>query len=286
MLPAIKPGTLYIVATPIGNLEDVTYRAIRVLRDVDLVAAEDTRRAAKLLTHYGITTRRTSFHAHNEARKTAGLLDRLARGQTVAVVSDAGTPLVSDPGRRLARAALDGGFPVEAVPGASAVLAALVSSGFAADAFTFVGFPPNRSKDRKQWFADRVGVSHPLIFFEAPHRLRVSLADLHAVAGDRTITVCRELTKIHEQLVIGPIMEVLRRLPEPRGEFTCVVEPSDDTPARPKMPGGPELLKEFCHMTENSAERRGAIRALATKYQVPSREVYRALEVAKAQCSG
>ena len=271
------------MSTPIGNLEDVTYRAIRVLRDVDLIAAEDTRRAARLLDHYGIATRRISLHEHNEFRRTGGLLERLAAGQTLAMVSDAGTPLISDPGRRLARAALDAGFRVEAVPGASAVLAALVASGMAEDAFTFAGFPPARSKDRKEWYADVACEPRPVVFFEAPHRIRASLADLQAVSASRTVAVCREMTKVHESLVVGPVSDVLSGLQSPRGEFTVVLAraPESDPPA--EVPADADLLREFWHLTESGLSRRASIRSLASKYDVPSRRVYRAIESARGR---
>ena len=277
-----KPGTLHIVATPIGNLADVTYRAVQVLGDVDLIAAEDTRRAAKLLAHYGITTRRTSFHEHNERQKTPHLLARLARGESVAVVSDAGTPLVSDPGGRLVRAALDKGLRVEAVPGPSAVLAALVTSGFLEGSFSFVGFPPSRSNNRKLFFAGLRSEARPVVLFEAPHRLRASLTDLQNVLGDREIAVCRELTKLHEELVNGPISEVLRRLPRPQGELTIVLRPQDQQalPSLP-LPEGRQLLREFGHLTDSGCGRRLAIRELAGRYGVPSRRIYAAIEKAR-----
>lgn len=229
MLP--RPGTLYVVATPIGNLEDVTYRAIRVLGSVDLIAAEDTRRVAKLLARYAVTTPRTSLHEHNEPQKTERLLARLAGGETIALVSDAGTPLVSDPGARLVRAARERGLRVEAVPGPSAVLAALVSSGLAGGSFTFGGFPPFRSHARIRWFAALAREPRPFVFFEAPHRVRASLRDLHAAAGDRTIAVCRELTKLHEESLVGTVSEVRERLTKPRGEFTVVVETAPEAAA-------------------------------------------------------
>ncbi len=269
------------MSTPIGNLEDVTYRAIRVLRDVDLIAAEDTRRTARLLDHYGITTRRVSLHEHNETRRTAGLLARLSEGRTLALVSDAGTPLISDPGRRLARAALAAGFRVEAVPGASAVLAALVASGLAEDAFTFAGFPPARSKDRRQWYGEVAHEPRPVVFFEAPHRIRASLMDLEAVSGSRTVAVCREMTKTHEDLVVGQTNEVLAALPNPRGEFTVVLKQAPAPGAQPEIPVETELLHEFGLLTEGGLSRRASIRSLASKYDVSSRTVYQAIESAR-----
>ena len=281
MPSALTPGTLHIVSTPIGNLEDVTYRAIRVLRDADLIAAEDTRRTARLLGHYGISTRCISLHEHNEAGRTPGLLARLADGQTLAMVSDAGTPLISDPGRRLARAAIGAGFRVEAIPGASAVLTALVASGLAEDSFTFAGFPPHRAKARKQWYDGLAREPRPVVFFEAPHRIRASLADLEAAGGNRTVAVCREMTKAHEEFVVGPIRDVLARLREPRGEFTVVLTPAETVDRPPAVPPETELLKEFFHLTENGLSRRASIRSLAAKYDVSSRRVYQAVEDAR-----
>ena len=281
MPSALTPGTLHIVSTPIGNLEDVTYRAIRVLRDVDLIAAEDTRRTARLLDHYGIATRCVSLHEHNEARRTAGLLARLADGKTLAMVSDAGTPLISDPGRRLARAAIGAGFRVEAVPGASAVLTALVATGLAEDSFTFAGFPPSRPKARKQWYGGLAREPRPVVFFEAPHRIRASLADLEAVSGNRTVAVCREMTKAHEELVVGPIREVLDAMHEPRGEFTVVLTRAVASARQPEVPPEAELLEEFRHLAAAGLSRRASIRSLAAKYDLPSRQVYQAIEGAR-----
>lgn len=281
MPSALTPGTLHIVSTPIGNLEDVTYRAIRVLRDVDLIAAEDTRRTARLLHHYGIATRCISLHEHNEARRITGLLARLAEGGTLAMVSDAGTPLISDPGRRLVRAAIGAGLRVEAVPGASAVLTALVASGLAEDSFTFAGFPPHRSKARKQWYDALAREPRPVVFFEAPHRIKASLADLAAVGGKRTVAVCREMTKAHEELMVGPVSDVADALDEPRGEFTVVLTPAEQGAARPEVPSEGELAEEFCQLTEGGLSRRASIRSLATKYDVSSRRVYQAIEGAR-----
>ena len=283
MPSALTPGTLHVVSTPIGNLEDVTFRAIRVLGEVDLIAAEDTRRTARLLDHYGIATRRVSLHEHNEARRTAGLLARLAAGQTLAVVSDAGTPLVSDPGRRLVHAVLEAGFRVEAVPGPSAVLAALVASGLAEDSFTFAGFPPNRSQERKRWYAEMACEPRPVVFFEAPHRIRASLADLETVSGNRTVAVCREMTKAHEDLVIGPICDVLVALQEPRGEFTVVLKRPEMLEPQPAVPPDMDLLKEFGLLAETGLSRRASIRSLASKYDLSSRRVYQVIESARGR---
>ena len=273
----LNPGALYVVATPIGNLEDVTYRAVRVLRSVDLIAAEDTRHAAKLLARYEVTTPRTSLHEHNEAEKTGRLLARLERGETIALVSDAGTPLVSDPGARLVRAARERGLRVEAVPGPSAVLAALVSSGLAGGSFTFGGFPPFRSSARTRWFAGLARAARPFVFFEAPHRIEASLRDLQAAAGDRTIAVCRELTKRHEELVAGPVSDVRARLARPRGEFTVVVEAAPHAAGEGiEAPAAPVLSDEVGRLLAQGITRTAAVRAGAARCGVPRREVYQA----------
>ena len=273
----LRSGTLYVVATPIGNLEDVTYRAIHLLGRVDLIAAEDTRHVAKLLAHYEIATPRTSLHEHNETRKTDHLLARLERGETIALVSDAGTPLIADPGVRLVRAALDRGLRVEALPGPSAVLAALVSSGLAGAAFTFAGFPPFRTHARTRWFAALASEPRPFVFFEAPHRIDASLGDLQEAAGDRMIAVCRELTKLHEESVIGLVADVRAHLSQPRGEFTVVVEAASRTaPRRSEAPDAPALSDEVGRLLEQGVSRTDAVRAVAARFGVPRREVYRA----------
>mgnify|MGYP000509991536 FL=1 len=219
-------GTLNLVATPIGNLEDITLRAVRILGEVQLIAAEDTRRTARLLRHYGITTRTTSLHEHNERQKTATLVARLLAGDSIALLSDAGTPIVSDPGLLLVRQSLDAGIPVVALPGPSAVTAALISSGAPANSFTFVGFPPRRLNARKRWCEALANEPTTLIFFESPHRLITTLKLMMVCWGDRTVALCREMTKIHEELVVRPISDLIDVIGTPRGEYTGVVWPS------------------------------------------------------------
>src|SRR6266478_2161344 len=202
------PGTLFVVATPIGNLEDITVRALRVLREVAVIAAEDTRRTAQLLARHAIATPTTSLHEHNEAGKSGALVARLLRGDSIALVSDAGTPTVSDPGGLLIRAAIDADIRVESIPGPSAVLAALAASGLPTDAFSFVGFPPTRGKDRKYWFHRIKAIRGTIVFFEAPHRIQSTLTEIAREIGNCQAVICRELTKVHEELVRGPIMEI------------------------------------------------------------------------------
>ena len=218
-----KPGgSVYVVSTPIGNLEDLSPRAQRVLREASILACEDTRRTARLCTRFGIGTRRVSLHAHNEERRVDELLRRLERGETVALVSDAGTPLLSDPGARFIGAALEHGFRVVPVPGPSAILAALVASGLPTRPFTFVGFLPRKGRARTQWLERLAASPGTLVLFEAPGRVRATLSDLYKALGPRQVALARELTKRFEEIVRGRLGEL--ELPELRGEVTLVIE--------------------------------------------------------------
>ena len=227
----MSPGTLYLVATPIGNLEDLTYRARRILAEVDLIACEDTRHTRHLLTHYGITTPTVSFHEHNEAARTSELLQRLQRGEDVALVSDAGTPAVSDPGYPLVREAAAAGISVVSVPGPSAVMAALTVSGLPPDRFVFLGFLPRRSGERRRALEAAAALPWTLVLFEAPHRITAVLEDIEAVLGDRRVALARELTKKFEEVFRGTVADALGHLRAhaPRGEFTIVVEGTGET---------------------------------------------------------
>ncbi len=273
-------GILYVVATPIGNLEDVTLRALRVLRDVSLIAAEDTRRTARLLQHYSISTRTTSLHEHNEHVKGAKLVERLLAGDSIAVVSDAGTPVVSDPGQTLVALARAAGVRVEAIPGPSAVLAAISASGLPAAEFTFLGFPPSRSNDRSSWFQELRGRRELLVFFEAPHRVRDALERLVMVFDQQMqIGVGRELTKAHEELVVQPICDILARFAEPRGEFTFLIPPNPHSSAPKPLPPVDELNIEFGQITDNDGlSGRQALKVLAARYGVPVNRLYELLQ--------
>ncbi len=273
-------GTLYVVATPIGNLEDVTLRALRVLREVSIVAAEDTRRTARLLQHYGIATPTIAFHEHSGPARVRLLIERLVAGESVAVVSDAGTPGVSDPGYELIRAAREHHIPIDPVPGPSAVLAALVASGFPMDHFTFLGFAPSRANARKQWLQELSAMEGLVVFFEAPHRIVAMLADLVDVCGNRPICVAREVTKVHQEFLVGVASEVLDRLAVTKGEFTIVLGPrpranrTSDTP-----PSDVVIAKLFGHKTETTTgSRRSVIRDIATELGVSAKAVYEAIE--------
>jgi 16S rRNA (cytidine1402-2'-O)-methyltransferase len=277
------PGTLYVVATPIGNLEDVTLRALRILREVSLIAAEDTRRTSRLLQHYSISTRTTSLHEHNERSKTPSLIARLQAGESIALVSDAGTPVVSDPGTHLVAAAHAAGIRVEPIPGASAALAALSASGLLEREFVFLGFPPHRSNARRQWLAALAHEPRVLILYEAPHRIRATLEDLLTALGDRVLALGRELTKAHEELVVGPISRHLGLLAEPRGEYTLIVSGNSPTEQlSPAAPAPEEIADAFCRLTNNEVtSRRMALRTLAARYGIPAREVFSLLEQGK-----
>lgn len=215
-------GTLYLIATPIGNLEDMSPRAVRILREVRLIAAEDTRQTQKLLTHFDIHTPVTSYFEHNKLSKLEGILSKLNEGD-VGLVSDAGTPALNDPGYELVRAALKVGHLVSPVPGPASPIAALTASGLPSDSFLYLGYLPRRSAERKKVFKQVADFSHTLIFLETPHRLLGSLTDLVAVLGDRQVALARELTKVHEEIWRGSASEALLYFKEPRGEFVLVV---------------------------------------------------------------
>jgi 16S rRNA (cytidine1402-2'-O)-methyltransferase len=275
----IAAGTLFVVATPIGNLEDITLRALRVLREVSLVAAEDTRRTGHLLRHYQIATPLISLHAHNESQRIPGLVRRLEAGQSIAVVSDAGTPGISDPGARLVSAARHAGLRVDPVPGASAVTAILSASGLSFERFAFAGFAPIRSKDRKSWFQWVGSLSAvPVVCFEAPHRIRKFVGEARMYLGNRPIILARELTKAHEEWLDGS-----GDVPE-RGEFVVVFGQTTEITAV-AIPTDDEIALLFGRITEygTRGSRRTAIRDVAQQLGIPVRAVFAALERAKNQ---
>ena len=277
------PGTLYVVSTPIGNLDDITVRALNTLKSVGLVAAEDTRRTGLLLHHFGIATPTTSLHEHNESEKLPVLMRKLADGIDVALVSDAGTPVVADPGQRLIAAAIHEGIRIVPIPGASAILAALAASGYAADEFVFAGFAPSRSKDRKNWLERLSEESRAIVFFETPHRIQATLAEMADTLGDRPISIGRELTKLHETIVSSTARQLrASEIPE-RGEFTIVLGPYSKPPER-VMPVTDEELSEFFDRLTDSADlsRRKALVATANKFGLSPNDVYARLERLKA----
>jgi len=268
-------GRLYVVATPIGNLEDITYRAVRVLGEADLIACEDTRQTRKLLDHYGIGRPTVSYHEHNEAERTAELMARLREGAVIALVSDAGMPLISDPGFRLVRAAVAEGVRVEPVPGPSALLPALAASGLETDAFHFAGFLPPKRGQRARALEQLRGERATLIFYEAPHRILETLAAIEEVLGPRPVVVARELTKVHEEFLRGTAAELRAQLAARdavKGEITLLVgreavAPADDTP----------LAEAVDSLMRSGVARMDAIKQVARRRGLAKREVYSSL---------
>jgi len=283
-----QPGRLYLVATPIGNLEDVTLRALRVLREVEVIAAEDTRVTRRLLNRHGIANRIISYHQHNAARRTPQILRMLAAGRDVAVVSDAGMPGISDPGQELAAAAIANGFSVVPLPGASAAITALAASGLAAREFTYLGFLPRSSRERRARLASVADEPRALVCFESPHRLLAALEDIGAVLGDRQIAAARELTKRFEEFVRGTPAQVRARFAgrAPRGEVTIVI--AAPSRCRGAGPGGGGKAGAAPAQLDAAVERARALvatghrkadaaRAAAEEYGVARRDVYRGL---------
>jgi 16S rRNA (cytidine1402-2'-O)-methyltransferase len=220
-----EKGTLYIVSTPIGNMEDITLRALRILKEVDLIAAEDTRRTGLLLKHFGIQAPLTSYFEGNELKKREFILAKLNEGKNVALVSDAGTPGVSDPGFRLIQLAIENHLPIIPIPGSSAVITALSVSGLPTDAFLFKGFLPHKSKKRRDLLRELENVRETLILYESPHRILETLSDILEILGDREIVLTRELTKVYEEIIRGKVSEILNQVGDRtlKGEITLVI---------------------------------------------------------------
>jgi 16S rRNA (cytidine1402-2'-O)-methyltransferase len=273
-------GTLFVVATPIGNLEDITLRALRVLREAGVIAAEDTRRTSKLLTHYSITTPALSFHAHNTRRRIPQLLSRLQSGEKVALVSDAGTPGISDPGIELISACWENGIAIDPVPGPSAPLAAAAASGFPLEPLSIFGFVPTRSKDRKIWWARIQAIPETVTFFEAPHRIEQTLKEAADFCGERPIMVARELTKRHQELRrLNKAADLIGQMPAERGEFTLVVGPASHVRADHSYASDELIYTEFCQLTADGAVgRRAVINTLARKYGQSAKQTYAIIE--------
>jgi 16S rRNA (cytidine1402-2'-O)-methyltransferase len=265
-------GRLYVVATPIGNLEDITYRAVRVLGAADLIACEDTRQTRKLLEYYGIQKPTISYHEHNELERTPELVARLAAGTVVALVSDAGVPLISDPGYRLVKAAVETGIPVEPVPGASAALAALAASGLPTDAFHFGGFLPSKPGQRAHVLEGLAEEKATLIFYEAPHRILETLETVERVLGQRQVVVAREITKVHEEFLRGTAGEVRGQLLARdliKGEITLLI-----SKAHEPLPDDTPLEEAVEALVRGGAPRMDAIKQVARRRGLSKRAVY------------
>jgi 16S rRNA (cytidine1402-2'-O)-methyltransferase len=268
-------GTLYIVATPIGNLEDITLRAVRVLGEVDLIACEDTRQTRKLLDRYNITKPLVSYHEHNERTRSSDLLRDLESGKNIALVSDAGTPLIADPGYRLVEQARQMSIPVSPIPGPSALLAALSGSGLPTDSFSFHGFLPPKRGQRRKFLEDLRAFQATLVFYEAPHRILDALEDIEETLGPRPVVVARELTKVHEEFLRGTaaeLRETLGKRPSVKGEITLMIGKSetaevDHTP----------LAEAVKKLLESGVPRMEALKTIARQRGLSKREVYKQL---------
>jgi 16S rRNA (cytidine1402-2'-O)-methyltransferase len=269
------PGTLYLVATPIGNLADITHRALQVLNDVDLIACEDTRHTHKLLNHYGINTKTISYHEHNEQQRASDLIERLKQGNNIAVVSDAGTPSISDPGFRLVRAAIENEISVVPVPGPSALISALIAAGLPTDEFFFAGFLPSRSNARRARLAELRSVPGTLIFYEAPHRLTATLNDAYEILGEREAVVARELTKMHEEIRRGRLSELTTHYDETtRGEIVVLIDRNVLGTTKSETPSIAVLVDQF---ERDGLDHRAALKKAARELGLSRAEAYRKL---------
>jgi 16S rRNA (cytidine1402-2'-O)-methyltransferase len=271
------PGTLYLVATPIGNLADITHRALQVLSNVDLIACEDTRHTHKLLNHYGINTKTISYHEHNEQQRAAELIDRLKQGTNIAVVSDAGTPSISDPGFRLVRAAIENEIVVVPVPGPSALITALIAAGLPTDEFFFAGFLPARTNARRTRLSELRSVPGTLIFYEAPHRLAATLKDAYEILGEREAVVARELTKLHEEIRRGLLSKLAADYTEKtdvRGEIVVLIDRNVIGDAVNEIVSIAALVDQF---ERDGLDHRAALKKAARELGLSRAEAYRKL---------
>ncbi len=280
--PTVAPrrkGSLYLVATPIGNLEDITVRALRLLGEADLIACEDTRHTAKLLNHYGIRKPTLSYHEHNEASRADELLKRLEQGAQIVLVSDAGTPLISDPGYRLVSLCLERQMPVIPIPGPSAAIAALAASGLPAGGFLFVGFLPSRSTARRKALQNLAKEDRTLVLYEAPHRLVDALSDALECLGRRRAVIAREITKVHEEFLRGDLAELLVRVQRQpvRGEITILIGPPSAGEEKVAICAAPlgERVEQI--MRERQIDRKAALKLAARERGLTKREAYKEL---------
>ena len=268
-------GKLYLVATPIGNLEDMSIRGLNTLKEADIIAAEDTRVSGKLLSHFGISKRLISYYEHNKKSRQDILLRLLREGNNIALISDAGTPAISDPGADIAAAAIAEGIPVIAIPGASAVLTVLAASGRSTSAFCFEGFLPREKKERRLKLEQLAQEKRTLVLYEAPHRLKQTLTDLAAYFGaERGMSIGRELTKLHEEMLYGTIAEMQAHFEtvEPRGEFALVIEGCPEL--MPEPLDMEKVAQEFLQMLADGYSRKDAAKVLAAKYDCKAKQIY------------
>ena len=274
-----NPGTLYVVATPIGNLEDISYRAVRVLKEADLIACEDTRHTAKLLNHYGIDKPTVSYHEHNEAARAEELVDKLEQGLNIAQVSDAGMPGISDPGYRVIKLAIERGIQVVPIPGASALVSALAASGLPTDSFQFLGFLPARSGERRTLLESVRDARQTTVVYEAPHRIAETMKDIVELLGaERPVVLARELTKVHEEFIRGSAADVLQRVQkhELKGEMTLLIGKSERVAAPTARKDIASRVQEI--MREGSVDENTALKVVAKELGVSKSEAYRELQ--------
>ena len=272
-------GTLYLVATPIGNLRDITFRAVEVLKGVDVIACEDTRHTRKLLNALEIDNKLVSYHEHNESERAAELTDMLAAGKSVAVVSDAGTPGINDPGFRLVQAAREVGAPVVPIPGAVAFVNAVVASGLPTDSLFFGGFLPAKTGERRRRLEELSEIPATLIFYEAPHRLIASLRDCREVLGDRNASVARELTKLHEEIATARLSELIEQFENDivRGEIVLTIDRISEV-ADAANTSDPSVVSRYRELIAAGAERKAAMKAVAKEFGLPRDKVYRLVQ--------
>ena len=276
----MRPGTLYLCPTPIGNLEDMTFRSIRILQEAAVIAAEDTRHTRKLLSHFNIHTPMLSYHEHNKLQRGPELIARLLAGETIALVSDAGMPGISDPGADLVRLAIEAGAGVSALPGPNAALTALVSSGLDTTAFTFIGFLSKSGKKRREMIASLRLLPHTLIFYESPHRLKATLSELLDALGDRQAVAGREISKVYEEFVRGTLSSLRAHFEEtqPRGEFTLLLagkqeQEADENPQIPATPAAEAVMA----LVDAGMDKKQAIKKIASDRGLSKRDVYQSM---------
>jgi 16S rRNA (cytidine1402-2'-O)-methyltransferase len=281
----IMAGTLYIIATPIGNLEDITLRALRVLKEVDLIACEDTRHTRKLLAHYQISKPTVSYHEHNERERTAELIDKIEAGLNIALVSDAGTPLISDPGFLIVHAAIDRQIAVIPIPGPSALVTALSTAGLPTGEFAFIGFLPSQAAARRARLKELADVRSTLIFYEAPHRIKATIEDARKAFGDRECVIARELTKLHEEFVRGRLSEITLPEGSARGEIVLLVGPPHEGPAKQTEGEATRSIVEEVEqmMDAEGLDQMSALKRVARERGIGKSEAYRLMIAERAR---
>jgi 16S rRNA (cytidine1402-2'-O)-methyltransferase len=275
-------GTLYLVATPIGNLQDITFRAVETLKSVGVIACEDTRHTKKLLTHFGISNKLVSYHEHNELERAEELVETLREGISVAIVSDAGTPGISDPSFRLVGRAIETGIDVVPIPGAVAFVNAVAASGLATDSIFFGGFLPSKKGERRRRLEETASIPATLIFYESPRRITAALADALEVLGDRPAVVAREITKLHEEFARGRLSELHKKFSSTtvKGEIVLLIERADTT--APKAPGSESLTQRLEQLESEGLERKAALKKVAKEFGMSKSEAYRIVQAGKS----